>query len=131
MEDVGALPSLKDFISSLPDSAGSVQNNEETRLVKSILNKFDEDSLCIFNQVGGLLGSYLARLHNWGLEVSSNGTDEDVLSVFRNNVIAKNVCAERTAGRLLAGQAVWNRMRRGGRNRSGDAKGDQGRRRDF
>ena len=131
MEDVGALPSLKDFISSLPDSAGSVQNNEETRLVKSILNKFDEDSLCIFNQVGGLLGSYLARLHNWGLEVSSNGTDEDMLSVFRNNVIAKNVCAERTAGRLLAGQAVWNRMRRGGRNRSGDAKGDQGRRRDF
>ena len=81
MEDVGALPSLKDFISSLPDSAGSGE---------------------LISQVGGILGSYLARLHNWGLEVSSNGTDEDMLSVFRNNVVAKNVCAERSAGRLLA-----------------------------
>lgn len=81
MEDVGAHPSLKDFISSLTESAGS-----ET----------------LINQIGQLLGSYLAGLHNWGFEVSSNGTGEDVLSVFRNNMVAKNVCAERTAGRLLA-----------------------------
>lgn len=81
MEDVGTHPSLKDFISSLPESA---------------------DSESLISQIGQLLGSYLAGLHNWGFEVSSNGTSEGVLSVFRNNVVAKKVCVERTAGRLLA-----------------------------
>jgi len=81
MEDIGTPPSLKDFISSLPGSAGSEK---------------------VISQVGELLGSYLARLHNWGLDVPSDGIGEDVLAVFRNNMVAKNVCAERTAGRLLA-----------------------------
>ena len=81
MEDIGIHPSLKDFISTLPDSA---------------------DSETLVSQVGELLGSYLARLHNWGLEFSSKGTGEDELAVFRNNIVAKNLCAERTAGRLLA-----------------------------
>jgi hypothetical protein len=81
MEDIGTPPSLKDFISSFPDSAGSEK---------------------VISQVGELLGSYLARLHNWGLGVSSHSTGEDVLAVFRNNTVAKNVCVERTAGRLLA-----------------------------
>ena len=81
MEDIGTPPSLKDFVSSLPDSAG-----------------FEK----VISQVGELLGSFLARLHNWGLDVSSNGNGEDVLAVFRNNMVARNVCAERTAGRLLA-----------------------------
>jgi hypothetical protein len=80
MEDIGIHPSLKDFISTLPDSA---------------------DSVTLVSQVGELLGSYLARLHNWGLEFSK-GTGEDELAVFHNNIVAKNVCAERTAGRLLA-----------------------------
>jgi len=81
MEDIGTSPSLKDFVSSLPDSAHPEK---------------------VISQVGELLGSYLARLHNWGLGVSSNGKGEDELAVFRNNTVARNVCAERTAGRLLA-----------------------------
>jgi hypothetical protein len=78
MEDIGALPSLKDFISSPSDSAHSKK---------------------LISQIGELLGSYLARLHIWGLEVSSDSTGEAVLTVFRNNMVAKD---ERTAGRLLA-----------------------------
>jgi hypothetical protein len=81
MEDIGTPPSLKDFVSSLPESARPEK---------------------VISQVGELLGSYLARLHNWGLGVSSNDNGEDVLAVFRNNMVARNVCAERTAGRLLA-----------------------------
>jgi hypothetical protein len=80
MEDIGAHPSLKDFVSSLHDSAHSQK---------------------IVSQIGELLGSYLARLHNWGFEVSSSDTGEDALAVFRNNMVAKNVCAERSAGRLV------------------------------
>ncbi len=81
MEDIGTPPSLKDFLSSLPDASGSEK---------------------VISLVGELLGSFLARLHNWGLSISSNGNGGDVLAVFSNNIAARNVCAERTAGRLLA-----------------------------
>jgi 5-methylthioribose kinase len=73
LEDVGDLPSLKEFVSGEPAPTPGLSS-----------------------RIGEELGRFLSNLHVWGKE------NDQVKALFSHNHGAREVCSWRTAGRLVA-----------------------------
>jgi hypothetical protein len=82
-QDYGTLPSIKDYIMANPQAKD------------------------ISKEAGEVLGEFLAHLHIWGYQLLHPGSakdgkgDPNEIDVFRNNTIAKQLCAWRASGKMV------------------------------